>query len=154
MKWLDGIIDSVDTSLSRIKEMVKDREAAVHGVTKSQTWLGDWTAITRQWGALQVLWLTHQQGDGLAAAVTLTEKIPKSRIWWLLFIFLRKYLFFFQYLTYFIISLPFRKSRFTHWFCFLNACKAVEPFCRWGTGQQEELILCFTASNEKNKTEA
>ena len=37
MKWLDGIIDSVDTSLSRIKEMVKDREAAVHGVTKSQT---------------------------------------------------------------------------------------------------------------------
>ena len=37
MKWLDGIIDSVDTSLSRIKEMVKDREAAVHEVEKSQT---------------------------------------------------------------------------------------------------------------------
>ena len=40
MKWLDGIIDSVDMNLSKLQEMVKDREAwhaAVHGVTKSQT---------------------------------------------------------------------------------------------------------------------
>ena len=46
MRWVDGIIHSMDMSLSKPWEMVKDREAqhaAVHGLTKSRTWLSDWT---------------------------------------------------------------------------------------------------------------
>ena len=44
IKWLDGIIDSMDKSLCKLREMVKDREtchAAVHGITKSWTQLSD-----------------------------------------------------------------------------------------------------------------
>ena len=50
MRWLDGLTDAMDLNLGKFQEMVRDREAwraAVHGITKSQTRLGDCATTTR-----------------------------------------------------------------------------------------------------------